>query len=100
MNPTIVDAINHRHLLSFMYHGYGRVVEPHAYGRDRTDIEILSAWQISGKPLDSPDWRLFLIHEITALQVLEQQIAGPRRGYQRNARNMTTVYAQLQPAAL
>lgn len=95
MNSIIISAINNKSLLSFTYHGDRRVVEPHTYGCDGKQVEKLSAWQISGKPLDKPDWRLFELSDMQMLQLLDQHFSNTRHGYKRNDSRMQTIYAQL-----
>lgn len=95
MNSFIVSTINSKSLLSFNYHGVRRVVEPHTYGCDNNHVDKLSAWQISGKPQDNPDWRIYEIVDMQMLQVLDQHFASARQGYKRNDNRMKTIYAQL-----
>ena len=95
MNQLIVSAIKNKLVLSFTYHGYRRVVEPHTYGRDDKQVEKLSAWQISGKPADQPDWRLFEISDMQMLQTVDKHFSSTQREYKRNDSRMQTIYAQL-----
>ena len=45
---TISSAIHDRHLLSFTYDGFPRVVEPHCYGTDKKGHPALRAYQVQG----------------------------------------------------
>lgn len=96
MNTTIASAIRERHALEFFYKGHRRVVEPHTYGLDRkAQKEKLSAWQITGKPADEPDWRYYEVAEIGELRELPQSFGKARDGYKRNDPRMSTIYAQV-----
>lgn len=48
MNSKICKAIEEHKILELRYHGYFRIVEPHAYGRAHGGDEILRCFQISG----------------------------------------------------
>ena len=45
MNQTIINAINNMGILSFIYKGKPRVVEPHAYGMGSDGNDLLRAYQ-------------------------------------------------------
>ena len=95
MNPTINNAIKEKKLLTFSYKGVLRTVEPHTFGMDKKNNLVLSAWQLKGKPGDTPDWRLYLHGNIIFLQALSTTFQGARPGYVRNDSRMMTIYAQL-----
>lgn len=44
----ITAAIHHRNLLTFVYDGFRRTVEPHTYGMDKKGHMALRAYQVSG----------------------------------------------------
>lgn len=44
----IKTAIQNKQLLSFIYDGYPRVVEPHTYGLDKKGHPALRTYQIRG----------------------------------------------------
>lgn len=48
MNQIVIQAIKERHILEFRYHGWSRMVEPHAYGRDKSGDEVLRCYQVAG----------------------------------------------------
>jgi predicted DNA-binding transcriptional regulator YafY len=95
MDSTILTAIRDRMLLEFSYDGWHRVVEPHTYGVNRKKHEVLSAWQLSGKPGNEPDWRLFEIKRIENLRIGNKSFSGARDGYRRDDKRMAVTYAQL-----
>lgn len=69
---TISSAIHDRHLLSFTYDGFPRVVEPHCYGTDKKGHPALRAYQVQGgsESGEYVGWRLFHIRKIRQLTIL------------------------------
>ena len=93
---SIQSAIHNRNLLSFMYHGRPRLVEPHTYGIDGKGHKALRAYQIGGSASERiPCWRTFHESEMLALSVSAQQFLGPRPEYKRNDEAFATICAQL-----
>ncbi len=96
MNQTIVNAIRNTHVLALTYHGIQRRVEPHAYGSSKRQNDVLRCYQVAGGHVTPDhDWELLLVSEITALADPQEQFSGPREGYKRGDRGMTTIYAEL-----
>lgn len=97
MNPTIIQSIQERKLLSLTYEGLLRTVEPHAYGISTQGNEILRCYQIEGSHnSDIPhDWVLLAVSKILDLTLLQTSFSGPRPKYNRDDKAMTTIYAQL-----
>ena len=93
----ITDAIRNRQVLTFLYHGHTRVVEPHTYGVDQKGHRALRAYQISGTSGSGsvPEWRIFHEAEITALSDSATKFAGRRPGYVVNDTFFATIHAQL-----
>ena len=58
---TISSAIQDRHLLSFTYDGFPRVVEPHCCGTDKKGHPALRAYQVQGgsESGEYVGWKLF-----------------------------------------
>jgi hypothetical protein len=76
MNQTIIDAISHRHVLTFDYEGQPRTVNPHAlYREDRHQNFVLHAWQTDGESntRNPPCWGNFHVEKIVELTVLDEQ---------------------------
>ena len=70
----IAAAIDERQRLSFFYDGHTRIVEPHTFGVDKHNREMLCGYQTagtsaSGKPVG---WKFFLIAKISRLQPAER----------------------------
>jgi predicted DNA-binding transcriptional regulator YafY len=80
-NSVICDAIQRRLVLQLTYELKIRLVEPHAYGTDDEDHELLRAWQQS--PLPS-DWRTFRLDKATGIAITATRFLQPRPGYKLN----------------
>lgn len=77
------QSVSERRVVTFVYKGHPRTVEPHALGRASDDKLALLAWQTSGgsstEPL--PAWRVFLVEEITDLKLAAEVFEKPRPDY-------------------
>ena len=94
---NIEKAIHGRQLLSFVYDGYRRTVEPHTYGTDAKGHLALRAYQVGGGS-DSGEhvgWKLFHVHEMLGLTVQPQSFANPRPGYKRGDKAFAKITAEL-----
>lgn len=97
MNQTIASAIAKKEVLRLEYHGFYRIVEPHAYGINHLGHEVLRCYQTgggskSGKPLG---WRLLRLDETHAITTTGSSFAGARPNYDRDDKGMSSIYAQL-----
>jgi len=97
MNPIICDAIRNRNVLTFMHDGHHREVEPHAYGLNRVDNEVLRCYQTHGTSHSGrvPDWKLLRVDRIEALIVTERHFVDERIGYVKGDRSMSTIFCEL-----
>jgi len=97
MNQIICDAIHNRRMLTFIYDGCPRIVEPHAYGLSRQRNEILRCFQTGGTSRSGriPDWRLMRVARIMSLIVTEEHFSGARHGYKKGDKNMSTIFCEL-----
>lgn len=93
----IIEAIRKRRLLAFDYHGGGRVVEPHTYGTDRWQRELLCAYQIEGVSRSGKrqGWRNFVVADLSGVRVLARQFEQARPQYRQNDAAFRQVVAQL-----
>lgn len=93
----IASAIESKQLLRFTYDGYVRTVEPHAYGVDTKGHQALRAYQVAGGSSSDEfrGWKLFHVHEIQCLTVMQETFSSARQGYKRGDKGLTTIYAQL-----
>ena len=97
MNVTICDAIRARHLLRFVYDGYERVVEPHAYGVNTAGHEALSAWLAGGWSATGtePGWRMFLVDQMRDVAALAEPFDAPRAGYNPDPGQFVRIHCQI-----
>jgi predicted DNA-binding transcriptional regulator YafY len=82
MNLLICRAIRDRLMLSLVYESIRRTVEPHAYGVNQENHELLRCWEMGDSGRDS-GWRLFRVDEMQQLSVVATRFSGPRSGYDR-----------------
>lgn len=72
----IKKAIDERKMLSFVYHGKDRFVEPHRYGISKKNIRrnMMHAYQTEGGSNSKiiPEWGNFFIDEIRSLSLTNQ----------------------------
>lgn len=96
MNSTVIQAIRDRKVLELRYHGYSRIVEPHAYGRDKDGDEILRCYQTSGgsESGERIGWKLLKVREVFSLH-LTKDIFSIRPEYKRNDKAMGYIFEQL-----
>lgn len=94
---VIAAAINERQRLSCLYDGHARIVEPHTFGVDKYDREMLCGYQTAGASASGNPvgWKFFLIAKISGLQTTEEHFAMPRPEYQRNDGAFKRIIAQL-----
>jgi hypothetical protein len=100
MNVTICDAIRARRLLRFVYEGYERVVEPHAYGVNTAGHDAVSAWLLGGWSASAtePGWRMYLVSEMRDVAALAEPFDGVRPGYNAEDPHFTRTYCRLAGA--
>ncbi|NKI72516.1 hypothetical protein GN109_24135 [Collimonas pratensis] len=96
MNSTIIQAIKQHEILELRYHGYSRVVEPHAYGQDKDGDQILRCYQTSGgsESGERAGWKVLKVREINSLHVTGHNFSA-RPEYKRGDKMMIYIFAQL-----
>lgn len=97
MNVLICDAIRARRLLRFVYDGYERIVEPHLYGINTANHEMLSCWLAGGwsRSESEPGWRSYLVREMVDVHVLAEPFAQARAGYNPSDEAFRQVYCRV-----
>ena len=93
MQATICAAIRSKSIITFVYDGAVRTVEPHQLGFDHDGDLTLSAWQLSGG--SSVDWRDFHIANASGLTTTGRHFSGPRLGYNPNNKKMKQILCGL-----
>jgi hypothetical protein len=100
LREQLCGAIQRRSLVMFEYGDLIRVVEPHRFGVNSAGHEMLSGWLRAGYSRSDPagGWRNYLLHEVSALQVLDAPFAGARPGYAAHDPRMPQVFCELGPS--
>jgi hypothetical protein len=98
MLPLICDAIRARRLLMFGYGNRVPIVEPHLYGVNALEHEVLSAWLLPGHSRADPrgGWRTYLVAEMRDVQILDQPFADPRPDYNPDDTRMVRTFCRLE----
>jgi len=93
----IIEAIRSKRLLAFVYHGAPRIVEPHTYGLDKWQREMLCAYQVQGlsRSGGAHGWRTFVVDEITDARLETHHFDDARPEYRRNDGAFEKILAQL-----
>lgn len=96
MNPILLQAIQQHKVLELRYHGYSRIVESHAYGRDKDGDEIVRCYQTSGgsESGERTGWKLLKVQEAFSLHLTDSTFSA-RSEYKRNDKAMDHIFAQL-----
>ena len=97
MNTLLCDAIRARRLLRFVYEGYERIVEPHAYGINTQNHEMLSCYLVGGWSASKPEagWRNYLVREMHDVHVLAEPFTAARPGFNPQDDAFRQVYCRL-----
>ena len=100
MNTLVADAIRARRLLRFVYEGYERIVEPHLYGINTANHEMVSGFLVGGWSASEtePGWRNFLVSEMHDIHALAEGFGGPRAGFNPEDASFRQVFATVAPA--
>ena len=101
MLDVLCDAIRARRLVRFVYEGYERIVEPHVYGINAQDHEMLSGFLVGGWSASetTPGWRNYLVHEMADIHALAESFPQPRAGYNAFDDSFRQVYCRVEPPA-
>lgn len=97
-DQLIRQALAGRRMLQFDYHGYARLVEPHALGRLPEGRVALLGWQVSGGSQSEPPpgWRTFLVAEIASLEIRRGTFT-PRADYHPETTKLKPIEAEVAP---
>jgi len=96
MKNEVVNAIANRNVIEFYYEGELRVVEPHCYGKTTAGNEGLRAYQIDGySSSGTMGWKMYDLAKAENINVTIVPFDGPRAGYKRGDRGMSSIYVEL-----
>ena len=97
MNAIVCDAIRARRLVRFIHEGYERLLEPHLYGIDTQNHEMLSGYLVGGWSATEtePGWRTYLVRDMYDLQAVAESFSGPRAGFNPAGARFHQVFCRL-----
>lgn len=97
MHSILIQAITTQRVLKLLYGNYSRIVEPHAFGRNKTGNDILRCYQTDGGSVSGENvgWKLPKISEILTLNISEERFIV-RHDYKRNDKAMTHIFRQIE----
>ncbi|WP_394391639.1 hypothetical protein [Shewanella woodyi] len=96
MINDLIQAINNRQEISFIYSGLQRVVQPAAVGVSTAGNEVLRCFQIEGKHITPEhEWDLCTVSKISSFKVTGRMFEVDPRGYKRGDKGMIKIHAQL-----
>jgi hypothetical protein len=97
VTSQLTQALAERRVVTFVYKGHARTVEPHALGKGTDDKPVLLGWQTGGGSQSEPPpgWRVFLLTDIGQLTVTETTFAKPRPDYHKGGRGLVSIDAEV-----
>jgi hypothetical protein len=96
MDAIMGFAIENRKLISFVYEGHIRIVEPHCFGLTKKNNQALRAFQIEGTSSSGRlDWKIYELAKIEKLELLEKTFLEPRSGYKKGDKGMSKIFIEL-----
>jgi hypothetical protein len=97
MNIIVCDAIRTRRLLRFVYDGYERVIEPHAYGVNSAGHEAVSGWLTAGWSASTPEpgWRMYLLEQMHDVAALAEPFDDVRPVFKEGDPHFVRIYCQV-----
>ena len=98
MESILATAITNRQRMQIWYDPGLRIIEPHTYGINIHDNELLRAYQLSGasKSGEQPHWKLFRVDRIGEVTLLPENFDSPRDGYEQGDSAMNQhIFAEL-----
>ena len=93
MIQGIIEAIQQRRTVRFIYKGDWRDVEPHCYGVTSGGKNALCGWQLGGG--SGTGYRLYLESDMGSLTT-GKAFAEQRPGYKQNDQRFLRVFSQLR----
>lgn len=86
VDEVLRAGIEQKRLVSFLYKGKPRVIEPHDYGVQNGSIKVLG-YQVGGSSSGVlPNWRWFEANLISDISLLASHFAGGRPGSRKHHR--------------
>lgn len=93
----LARAIRELRVITFVYEGHSRTVEPHACGLARSGESVLHGYQTEGGSASGtvPGWRTYAVDKIESLRVTDTRFPGARAGYDADRPKLDPVWAEL-----
>lgn len=96
MEEKIITAIKNKKLISLIYEGGSREIEPHCFGITTADNHAIRAFQVDGYSSSGKlGWKLFDLKKAEAVKVLDKSFDEQRPGYKRGDKGMKKIIAEL-----
>lgn len=97
MRDDLLRAIRELRVVTFVYQGRARTVEPHACGVARSGEAVLHGFQTDGDSASGavPGWRTYALDKITSLAVADTRFAGARPDYATDRPRLDPAWAEL-----
>lgn len=104
IKEQLIDAINNKRCIKFIYDGHVRIVEPYCVGlHASTKNPCFRGLQIDGSSnsknkTDLPFWDMFLLNKASNFEILDLHFDGSnglRNGYKKNDRHISPIFAQI-----
>jgi len=97
-DPLLWSAIENRRMIRLVYHGKGRLVEPHDHGVLNGSAQLLG-YQIAGASSRRlPNWILMKVNEIQKLELSDRTFAGGRPTASGKHLQWDTLFIRVQAA--
>lgn len=96
---ALAQAVKARRVVTFVYQGQPRTVEPHACGITVTSGEaVLHGYQIEGGSASGipPGWRTFSVAKISEFALTEKTFAAPRTDYAAGRPHLDPLWAEIE----
>jgi len=93
MNKKICNAIHNKKIISFVYDGGKRIVEPFCHGISSAGNEVLRGFQVGGysKTGNPIGWKLFKVSDMSGILITQNVFTGNRPGYNAKDSAMTSI---------
>lgn len=97
LNEVICEAIKSRKIISFIYEGGGRYVEPYCYGILKNGNEALRGYQIKGYSSSGKifGWKLFHISKMKGIKIENEKFTEIRPRYNPNDSAMHKIFCNV-----
>ncbi len=96
MINTIINAINNREEISFIYSGLSRVAQPATVGVSTRGNDVLRCYQTEGGHVTpGHEWDLCYVADISDLKPTGRHFTNNPPGYKKGDRAMVSIYAEL-----